>query len=709
MAIYIIIALICITPLFPYIDPGSGLPILTNLTAIIGSIIAFLAAAFFPVKILLGKVRNNRKLFFTIIALSIIIIAVLLIAGISILSRSSTDKKLIVIGIDALDPDLVEKYTGEGILPHFKKLMDNGDFKRLTTTTPPQSPVAWSAFATGMNPGNTGLFDFISRDPNTYFPQLEFTEFKVESKDIKIGKLTIPVQKLRILNKRQGKPFWSYLTEHGIPSVVIRCPLTFPPDKIQGRLLSGMGVPDIRGTQGMFAFFTTRDSFPDSVSGGTVIKVKNENDTIETRLPGPIDVSSGRRKEFSTPLTITINEEKSSVALSINGETINIKQYEWSPWVRVSFKIAAFRTARGICRFYAQNIKDGLELYCTPVNFDPDRPLFPISHPKSYAKKLRKKFGYYYTQGMPHDTKALSEEIISEDVYLQMSDRIFDYNKKIYFHEFEQFESGVLFIYFEALDTLQHVFFHHTDPAHPAYNKSDASKYGNVIRNYYRKFDSFIGEMTQKLDDDITLIVLSDHGFGPFYRLVHMNSWLRDNGFLSLKEGEAESGDFFRNVDWSRTKAYSLGFNSIFINQAGREKHGIVKPGLETEKTKDEIKKALLAWKDNGKPVMKNVYTKEEAYRGKYLDKAPDLVCGYREGYRASWQTAIGGVPKALIEDNKKKWSGDHLFDPSEVPASLIMNRKILKEKPAIIDIVPTILKFFGIMPEEELDGEPLF
>ena len=218
------------------------------------------------------------------------------------------------------------------------------------------------------------------------------------------------------------------------------------------------------------------------------------------------------------------------------------------------------------------------------------------------------------------------------------------------------------------------------------------------------------------IDREDTLIVLSDHGFNTFRRAAHINSWLRENGYLQLQSPYAESGkELLLDIDWSKTKAYAIGFGAIYINQQGREKYGIVKPGEETELLKEEISKKLKEWTDDkyNKAVVSDVYKREDIFWGECASQTPDLYVGFNIGYRASWQTALGAVPSELIEDNLKKWSGSHLFDPKLIPGVIFSNKKITKEKPSIYDITPTILNITGYDKEKiaecDLDGSPLF
>lgn len=255
------------------------------------------------------------------------------------------------------------------------------------------------------------------------------------------------------------------------------------------------------------------------------------------------------------------------------------------------------------------------------------------------------------------------------------------------------------------------MFWRFQDPLSPGYDERAAAAYGNVIQRCYQKMDEILGWVMSNIGDDAVLIVLSDHGFGSFHRSVHLNSWLRENGYLVLKDNSSGYGkEFFEDVDWSRTRAYALGFGGIYVNQQGREGQGIVGRGEEKEKLKKKISDELYGWYDSGKQrlIVKQVYDSAEIFSGPYEKDAPDLFVGLNEGYRASWQTALGACPEDTVEDNLKPWSGDHLFDPAVVPGIFFVNRKAELRNPGIIDAVPTILKLLDINEKVKFDGKPL-
>jgi predicted AlkP superfamily phosphohydrolase/phosphomutase len=244
------------------------------------------------------------------------------------------------------------------------------------------------------------------------------------------------------------------------------------------------------------------------------------------------------------------------------------------------------------------------------------------------------------------------------------------------------------------------------DPKHPAYDSG--SKLKSAVENTYIEMDGVLGRVLDSIDGDTTVIVLSDHGFAPFYRAFNLNTWLKNNGYAYLTDGS--EGEFFKNVDWERTRAYGVGFNGLFLNLKGREFKGTVEPA-EREKLLDEISEKLLSIRDpkNGERVISRVYRAEEVYSGPYLQDAPDLIVGYNKGYRASWETVLGSFPEGILRDNKQKWSGDHLMEAALVPGILLSNREIKLKNPALTDLAPTVLDEFGIPKQEGMIGQSIF
>jgi len=363
----------------------------------------------------------------------------------------------------------------------------------------------------------------------------------------------------------------------------------------------------------------------------------------------------------------------------------------------------------GILKVYLLSTEPDFNMYATSIQIDPENPLVEITYPKNYAKELVKEIGLFYTLGMPEDTKAVTENRISKDIFFEQIKQIENEREKMFWYEFDKFKEGIFAFGFDAGDRLQHIFWE------DKVLEDDGFKIAKEIEEYYIAKDKFLGQVLDRLEGtNISLIIFSDHGFNSFERAVDINTWLVENNYMTLTKEldefeEGDEGGLFKYVDWSKTKAYSLGFASIYINLKGRESKGIIEEGDKdnlVEKIIETLGK-LTDSKTGGKVIM-HLYKREEAYSGKFIDEAPDIVIGFREGYRMSWQTAIGGLSSEVIKDNEGEWTGDHLMDRSYVPGVIFTNFKIKKENPGLIDIAPTVLSLLDLEIPEEMDGKSL-
>ncbi len=613
-------------------------------------------------------------------------------------------ERVIVLGMDGLDAGLVGEMMQAGELPNFSKLSQEGSFARLQSSNPSQSPVAWSCIATGCNPGKHGIYDFILRDPKTYFPHLAI--YKENPK--------VASRQRRYLPTRKMPGFWMPLSKGGMPVTVIRWPNAFPPDAVNGRFLSGLGIPDICDRLGQYTFYSTNKKLFPGDTVNKMVEVSWQGDRITTTLVGPeLSSLTGKREESKLPLSITRKDKR--VALALDDKAVGeIGVGEWSPWTEARFG-GGLNKANGIVRFLLMAMEPDFKLYATAIQVDPMEPMFPITEPDGYARELAEKVGRYFTLGMPEDVKAYSENVFSPDDFLSMCkitqqerDRMFDY-------ELGRFEKGLFAFVYDCTDRKQHMFWATRDPDHPAYRPEYAKKYGHVIPDVYRRMDGVLGKVMERLDEKTALIALSDHGFNTYRRSVNLNTWLVENGYQTLRTADGKGGRrFMADVDWSKTRAYSLGFNSIYVNLKGRERNGAVGgtiTGSEYRRLCDEIAEKLSNLDDpkTKQRAVKAVYQAREIYRGEALDEAPDLIVGFARGYRAGSDNVLGAAPKALFEDNDKPWSGSHLYDPSYVPGIFLSNLKIRRDNPSVIDIAPSVMQCFGIPKPDYMDGEALF
>jgi len=626
--------------------------------------------------------------------------------------KTDTQKKVIVLGLDGLDPHLLSVWMERGKLPSFRRLRSQGVFKRLQTSNPPQSPVAWANFITGMDSGGHGLFDFLHRHPETYIPSSSSAETSEVGKTLSFGNYVFPLSGGKVNNLIKGKTFWQHLEDHNIPATVFKIPSNYPPVPTKLRTLSGMGTPDILGSPGIFNYFTTEPTeIKEDIGGGRIHEVYVVGNTTEAALPGPVNAFKKDRPESGIDFKVFIDPVHPVAKIVIQDHELILKQGEWSGWKRVHFRMIPTQSVSGICNFYLKEARPGFKLYVSPINIDPANPALPISTPESYSKELEKRFGPFYTQGLPADTKALEHGILDDGEFLEQDDIVLKERLEMYEYELARFDSGLLFYYLSSADQRQHMFWRHIDKQSPSHDPLAASKYENTIENIYRVADQMVDKALQKADKNTVLIVLSDHGFSPFRRSFNVNSWLKENGYIRLinewKQGEEA---FFLNTDWSKTKAYAFGLNSLYINQQGREGEGIVPPGPGKEALVREIAHKLENYVDpktGERPVLR-AFVAKDIYHGSYTDEAPEIILGYNLGYRVSWATPLGRIPKEIIVDNEEKWSGDHCIAPEVVPGILFMNRKISSDSPALHDLTPTILKIFGIEKPQEMTGMPI-
>jgi len=657
---------------------------------------------------------NRRK--FTLISMALVLSltagALLLRAGSSWNGKAASSKKVLILGFDGLDPQILERLIKAGKLPNFKALMDSGDYRPLATSIPPLSPVAWANFITGMNPGGHGIFDFIHRDPQTMIPYLSTSRTEPARRTLRLGNWVIPLSAGKVTLLRQGKAFWQILEEQGIPTTIVRAPANFPPVKSKIRQLSGMGTPDLQGTYGLFSFFTDEPVSKYKVdSGGDVFAVRVVDHQARAKLLGPGNSFRVGAPPSAVDFSVLVDPAHPVAKIVIQDQQYLLKEGEWSPWIQIKFEmIPLLQSVRGMVRFYLKEAHPHFKLYATPINMDPSAPALPISTPEAYSRELFEEIGPFYTQGMPHDTKALSRGILEDGEFLQQAKIVFDEHMRMFEYELNRFKSGLLFFYTDRVDQLGHMFWRAMDPKHPLY--VPGSQYAHVIEETYKNMDMILGKALERLDSQTTLMVMSDHGFAPFYRAFNLNTWLREEGYIKMMDSSAkDDAEFFANVNWGETKAYGLGINGLYINLKGREPRGIVEPGTERDSLMDEIARKLQAVRDpkTGEQVIHRVYKAEDVYTGSALREAPDLIIGYSRDYRVSWESVLGKFSQTLFEDNRDKWSGDHAMAAELVPGVIVVNKKIKSSHPALYDLAPTILKEFGISKGEGMVGSNLF
>lgn len=504
----------------------------------------------------------------------------------------AAEPKVIVLGFDGADAGLAEQWMNEGKLPNLAKLRDQGTFSPLQSTIPSQTPVSWSTFSTGLNPGRHGIFDFLKRDVATYTPS--FAAFDEKSEPFLWGEKTpmivaaiaalvlallflgilklfrlrtsiaaavavviaigggvaahaaaaklLPKSRPVAFNRQQGETFWTTLGKAGKRVRVIRIPVTFPPKPFEhGELLSGLGVPDLSGRIGKPFYFTSELFFSPKAGGDFSIEVVELDDnrgTLHTEIKGPENKLFPDQSDYITiPMTLQVAEDRSKLGIDVSGQKLDIRPGAWSDWVHFTFPFNSVIKLHGIGRFRLISLEPEVKLYLSPIMFDPDSlpPGFDITTPPSYVHDITKQVGLFKTIGWAIDTWSITDGTIDEQVFFEDVDNTVKKEEEMLHAELAQADDWDLLIhYFEFTDRVQHIMWRYFDPGHPLYTPEGGAKWGDSILKAYQRMDSIVGDTMAKMPKDATLMVVSDHGFASFRRSMNYNTWLAKNGYMRL-------------------------------------------------------------------------------------------------------------------------------------------------------------------------------
>ena len=622
-------------------------------------------------------------------------------------------RRVVTLCLDGLDPRLCARWMEAGLLPTFARLREQGTFSPLRTTNPPETAAAWAAFATGQNPGKTGVFDFVLRDPKTYSP-LPGLVTLVPRK---------PGEPARFKNARHGNPVWKILGEHDRRATVLNLPVTWPPEPFNGQLLSGMGAPDIAGTLGLATHYSTAHP-------ASQVKMRGRDEKIVVQIEDPrqgdgvVETVLHGSGESTIPLRFCRVPGSDRLTVAWPDGQVELAPHQFSDWYTVRFA-ADEMEAWGLCRFGLLELAPNLRVYAAPVMNHPGRPHLPITWPPTFAQELYQGLGNYRTLGREVDIFALLENVLDEDILLRDTFAALAEREQMTRYVLDRYDSDLLISWFGVVDTTQHGYWAFTDPGHPLYTEEGRRRYGDAIQHVYQWLDNMVGRLLADLDEDILLLIASDHGCVNWRRSVHFNTWLWREGYLVFKElstgvyGQAPTiaGELavpLTLVDWSRSRAYSVGCGKIYLNLQGREGQGIVAPGAEAAALEAELTARLLAWRDpaTGGPVVRNVYRSRDVQWGPQMHRAPDLIVGLHDGYRVSWSSLAQISLGEPVVDNLSKLGGDHIsVDHELVPGTLMANVRLNvgDSTPHILDVTPTVLDCFGLAAPTDLDGRSLW
>jgi predicted AlkP superfamily phosphohydrolase/phosphomutase len=625
-------------------------------------------------------------------------------------------KKMLVLGFDGMDPGIVYRLMGQGQLPNMQRLAEQGVFSMMRTACPPQSPVAWGSFISGADPGVFGIFDFLHRDPENYTPVFAQSETQPSSMLVNLGQYRIPLKPGKMVLKREGRAFWDYMEDRGIEATIFKVPTNYPPSKSSQRTLAGMGTPDIMGTYGIYSLYTSDEKESQNEFSATYVYYAyiDENNVMEGQIEGPKNDLLREGENMVLPFKVYVDNKNKTARIDIQGKEILIAEKEYSDWVEIKFSlIDHLASISGMVKFFLLEMGEKFRLYISPIHLSPRNPALPISTPAGYSRELADQTGLFHTIGLPADTKALSNGTFSMENFITQSLSVFNESCRLFDYELQRFSSqqqGLLFFYFSSLDQAQHMFWALNDKEHPYYHPEESAKFAYITDEMYRKFDRVLAKALKGIDPGIPVLVMSDHGFGPFRRGVNINTWLVKEGYLKLSSDEINEGiSILEYADWPASKAYALGLNGLYLNMKGREKEGMVNT-VERRKLLEEIKGKLEMLSDpkSGKKVISCAYIAEDNFSKNFIGRAPDIILGFDRGYRISDKSALGTLSREVVSDNMNWWSGDHCIDFKKVPATFIANFKIQRQVPDIRDIAPTILKYFGIATPAQMTGKAL-
>lgn len=582
--------------------------------------------------------------------------------------------RTLLIGFDAFDPNILEHLCQAGRMPHLARYLDAGDYARFTVADPPQSEVSWTSIATGLNPGAHGLFDFVHRDPATYGLSVSLLPMK---KGLAGTSFVPPYDAHTIFDDAVSR---------GYPATALWWPATFPARRESPvRTIPGLGTPDIRGRLGVGSYFTT-DTDRASMENKIPIHIleKAGTDRYRGQLEGPERKKRGVVEPTPHPFQIDQVTEQSA-RLNIGKQQFTLKCDEWSPIIELSFRVGLIFSVKAITRAILVESGRQIGLYFLPLQIHPLKSPWPYGTPGGFVKETWQTGGPFLTLGWPQDTTALEEGLIGDDHFLDLCRAIVRRREQALMHQLDHFQEGVLACVFDTLDRVQHMFLR-TRP--------------DLIEEWYVAFDQLFGRIEHRLESmkdtkqsPVALILLSDHGFAPFDFKVDLNRWLQENSYLRIEQEDRVRGDTparhtssklsLSDVDWSRTRAYAVGLNSLYLNLRDREGQGVVSPD-ERSALLHELATRLQRWQGpDGNFVVAQALLQEDAFEGPYSAYAPDLVVGYAPGYRASRDTGLGKWGAETIIANTDHWAADHCIAASAVPGVIISNQNLLSNFPS--------------------------
>ncbi|MHC5021193.1 MAG: alkaline phosphatase family protein [Planctomycetota bacterium] len=591
-------------------------------------------------------------------------------------------RRLLIVGLDGLDPVLLERFIAAGDCPTFAALRDGGGgngssprVRRLATTAPPVSPVAWATFATGLPPSEHRVMGFIRREAAQYA--------------LRNGLVTGDPP--HIANARRGVSFWHRLRAAGIPAAAYWVPVSFPPEQAPpGEEVAGLGVPDGRLGLPSYTRWDTAEPFApgetvrDTEFGGKVVRFAAGPQGGPGLLPGPLGSRLTVRFDRATA-----PDGGRALRIALPNGSAVVAEGAWSPWLPAPFAIPPGALIHTRFQCYVREAGERIHVYARALQLAPGAVPIPLSRPRGLMQHLHTVHGPQKTAGWTEETFGCQEAALPPGVVLADALADLDRRSRIVSDRLAAGDWACTVAVFTEVDRVSHCFWR--DPA--------------GLRAVYRAADAAVARIRAAAPPDTDLLVVSDHGFRAFDRAVSLNAWLRREGYLRLRDDAALRAPAramgrlgpapitLDDVDWSRTHAYAVGLGGVFLNRVGREGRGIV-TAAQAPALLAEIRAGLLALRDRerpGTPVVDTVRTGPESGYAADDPHAADLLVGFASGYRVSWQTALGGSHEPVIAPNDRPWSGDHCSAPPEAVPGVCLASFPLPDRPLHLrDVAPS-------------------
>jgi hypothetical protein len=474
-------------------------------------------------------------------------------------------------------------------------------------------------------------------------------------------------------------------------------------------MLAGFGMPDLVGSFGVSAWYTTdadakKASAPE---GGDLIHelIPEGRGAWRGQIAGP----------RGTTLSFVVRRDGSRISVylaSSMGQAVAVlASGEWSGWIRLPFALPTRGQVFGICRFKLVSLGPTTELYRTAVQCEPVQPLYPLTEPPGFGAQLESLVGPFATLGMPGDVDGVRRAVVDPDTFLQDAYANWQQQIEMTLALMSKRAAGgmpdwdLLVTHLFTIDNVQHLFWHCQDPKHPAHTDALAARYGQEIERAYRWVDEQLGRLLARAPSDAAVIVVSDHGGAPIYRLVYLNAWLQSRGYLMPRETAAPG--VAARLQWDRTRAAMFGTGSIWLNVQGRDPRGVVPPGAPYEALRREIVHGLLNWHDpkTGQPVVKDVLGGEAVFGLDTRLEGPDLIVALQPGYGLGRGEGLGRVlsDTPLLVPNLTPWSGGHEgpYLPADIPGIYVLDNAggvgSTWEDPGLEDIAPAVYGLLGV------------